>query len=420
MGNLELRKKSDVSPFRKMAIGTWQNAYDPTVYGSMSVRMERALEYVEQFRAATGKHLTITHMMAKAAAAVLEAIPDANAILRWNRIYLRQRIGVFFQVVMEDPDTGEIDLSGTVIYDPEQKTLGEIVDEFNAKVKRVKKGADKKLQGSRNMFRRVPYALLNRLLKLISFVSYTLNLDLRWAGVPNDPFGSMMITNIGSLGLQEAYVPLVPYSRVPLLVAMGAVEDVPVVEDDRVVPGKVMRICATFDHRVLDGAHAAVMSPRPARVAGAPIRSLRTDSRQRTHPLNSFRPAAPSLDPREREAQIRASERRSCTSRSDPREREARLHEQIGSARARGAAAQADRIRASKRRSCASRSDPREQEAQLHKQIGSARARGAAARAYRAAPLQRARERVETRDRVSEAVRLEMPRRCVSRSRGNP
>ena len=70
----------------------------------------------------------------------------------------------------------------------------------------------------------------------------------------------MMITNVGSLGLEEAYVPLVPYSRVPLILAMGAVEEVPVVEGDQVVPGKRMRLCATFDHRVLDGAHAAVMS----------------------------------------------------------------------------------------------------------------------------------------------------------------
>jgi hypothetical protein len=115
-------------------------------------------------------------------------------------------------------------------------------------------------EGLRNLFRRVPFFMLNRLLKMISFFSYTMNLDLRWAGIPRDPFGSAMITNIGSLGLDEAYVPLVPYSRVPLLLAMGAVDDAPVVQGDTVVPGKVMKVCATFDHRILDGAHAAVMS----------------------------------------------------------------------------------------------------------------------------------------------------------------
>ncbi len=260
MPNLELRKKTKLSPFRKMAIGTWTTAYDPTVYGSLTLRMEEAERYLQAFRAHTGKRLTLNHMLAKACAAALQKMPDANAILRWNRLYLRERIGVFFQVAMKEADTGEIDLSGATIYDPESKTLAEIVDEFADKVNMVRDGKDKKLENSRNIFRRMPFMLLNRFFKLISFLCYTLNLDLRWAGIPKDPFGSMMITNIGSLGLQEAYVPLVPYCRVPLLVAVGAVEDDVVVQDGQAVPGRTMRLCATFDHRVLDGVHAAVMA----------------------------------------------------------------------------------------------------------------------------------------------------------------
>ncbi len=279
MGNLELRKKKRLSPFRRMALGTWRTAYDPSVYGSLSVRMEEALRYVEAFRAATGKRVTLTHMMAKAMAAVFQKMPDANAIVRWNRIYLRQRIGVFFQVVMEDPVTKEIDLSGTTIHDPEQKSLEAVVDEFEARVQKVRRGVDKELEHSRGVFRHVPYVMLGPLLRLISFFSYTLNLNLRWLGIPRDAFGSAMVTNIGTLGLDEAYVPLVPYSRVPIVVAMGAVENVAVVEDGRLVPGKVMRICATFDHRVLDGAHASTMA--------------RTLREWMEHPFEHFDPIPP-------------------------------------------------------------------------------------------------------------------------------
>ena len=100
---------------------------------------------------------------------------------------------------------------------------------------------DPALEKTRKTFLGIPYFALNWVLKFISFFSYTLNLDLRWAGIPQDPFGSMMITNIGSLGLDVAYVPLVPYSRVPILIAMGAVKDVPVVAKGQIVPGKIMR-----------------------------------------------------------------------------------------------------------------------------------------------------------------------------------
>ena len=69
-----------------------------------------------------------------------------------------------------------------------------------------------------------------------------------------------MITNVGSLGLEEAYVPLVPYSRVPLLVAVGKVVEEPVVRDGQLAIAQTMKLFATFDHRILDGSHAAKMS----------------------------------------------------------------------------------------------------------------------------------------------------------------
>lgn len=261
MANLDLVKKTDLSSFRRIAIGTWQTAYDPSVYGTLEVRMDEAVRYIAEFRKKTGRRLTVSHLMAKAAAMAIKECPEANAILRWNRIYLRRRIGVFFQVVMDDEGAEKIDLSGATLFDVQDKSLVEICDEFEAKVAIVRARKDPSLEKTRKTFLSIPFFLLNRVLKLLSFLSYTLNLDLRWAGVPSDPFGSIMITNIGSLGLDLAWVPLVPYSRVPMLLAVGAVKDQALVDDGgKIFAGKVMAINATFDHRIIDGFHAAVMS----------------------------------------------------------------------------------------------------------------------------------------------------------------
>jgi pyruvate/2-oxoglutarate dehydrogenase complex dihydrolipoamide acyltransferase (E2) component len=260
MPNLELVRKDHVSSFRKIAIGTWRTAYDPSVYGTIELRMDEAIRYIHEFREKTGKKLTVSHMMAKAASMVLKECPDANAILRWNRVYLRKRIGVFFQVVMTDEGADRVDLSGATIYDVEQKTLHEIFDEFNGKVEAVRARKDPALESTRKTFLGVPYFALGFLLRAISFLTYTLNLDLSRLGVPKDPFGSIMITNIGTLGLDTAYVPLVPYSRVPILIATGAVKDTPIVDKGEIVSAKIMRVNATFDHRFIDGFHASVMS----------------------------------------------------------------------------------------------------------------------------------------------------------------
>ncbi len=258
MGNLALEKVKKVSTFRKIAIGTWKTVGDPSVYGTLEVTMDRALDYLARYRKITGRRLTISHLIAKAAAAALEKVPDANAVLRFNRIYRRKRIGIFFQVAMVDEKTDEIDLSGAVIYDVEKKPLGELIDEFAEKVSKVRKKTDPALEKTRGIFKWIPYFLLNRFLGIIGFLSFTLN--LRLPGLPVDPFGSMMITNIGSLGIDQAFVPLVPYSRVPLIFAVGAPVKTPVVEDDKVVIRHRMKICASFDHRFIDGIHVSRMA----------------------------------------------------------------------------------------------------------------------------------------------------------------
>ncbi len=260
MSNLELVKKTDLSSFRKAALGTWRSVGDPSVYGTLEIRMDKAIEYIAAYRQATGKRLTVTHMLAKASAAALARMPDANAIIRFNRIYLRKVIAIFMQVVMTDEGESKADLSGATIYDVEQKSLGQIVAEVEERVEKVRKRKDEALEKARSSLGLIPYLLLRPFLTLMGFLLYTLNLDLRWAGMPKDGFGSLMITNIGSLGLDQAYVPLVPYSRVPILLAMGAVKDAPVVENGKVVVGKVMKVNATFDHRVIDGFHSAIMA----------------------------------------------------------------------------------------------------------------------------------------------------------------
>ena len=258
--NVELAPVGELSTFRRLALGTWRTAYDSSVYGSLTLRMDNALAYMDAFHAATGKRIAITHLMARAVAAVLEQVPDTNVLLRWGRLYRRRKIGVFFQVAMKDPITGQVDLSGATIHDPERKSLLEICDELDAQFAAVRSNRDDALARVRKLVSRAPQQLISAVLKLTEFASYSLNLDLSWLGVPRDAFGSVMITNVGSLGLEEAYVPLVPYSHVPILLALGAIHQAPAVRDGRVVIQQTMKLCTTFDHRAFDGVHAAAMA----------------------------------------------------------------------------------------------------------------------------------------------------------------
>jgi pyruvate dehydrogenase E2 component (dihydrolipoamide acetyltransferase) len=220
--------------------------------------VDQALDYIDSFRSKTGRRLTLSHMMARAVSQVLVDVPQANSVLRLGSLSQRESVAVSFQVTKTDPKTGKDDLSGTTLRDAHKKSLLEIIDEFEKETRAARDGSGDK-ERSRELFRNIPGVLVGPMLRTVGFVHNQLNLDLTRFGIPNDPFGSVMVTNIGSLGLEEAYPPLIPYSGVPMIIAMGAVVDAPVVEEGEIVPGKLMRVCASFDHRIIDGSHAARM-----------------------------------------------------------------------------------------------------------------------------------------------------------------
>lgn len=258
MPNLRLRRKTDLSMYRRLTLGTWRTTYDPKVYGTLEIRMDRALEYMAAFRQATGHRVTVSHLLARAAAAAIAQTPEANAVIRWNRIYLRETIGVFFQIAIGRD--GNVDLSGATIHDADKKSLRAICEESDAKIAEVRAQKDPAFERSRELLRSIPEWLMPAAIRTMTFMHNTLNWDLTALGVPNDPFGSVMITNIGSLGLPNALIPLVAYTGVPIMLSVGAITDRPVVDQGRVVPAKVMTVNATFDHRFIDGVHAAAMS----------------------------------------------------------------------------------------------------------------------------------------------------------------
>ncbi|MFZ5472265.1 MAG: 2-oxo acid dehydrogenase subunit E2 [Myxococcota bacterium] len=260
MAHLELIPKKDVASFRKIAIGSWQTAYDPTVYGTLTIRMDQAMEYIEQFRRRTGKRLTVTHLVTKACAEALRRCPDANAILRFNKIYLRKTVTISVLVVQTDQGDGKVDLSAAKIDHADQKSLLQLSDEMEAAIHKVRTRKDQALEKGKGTIQKIPFLFMNAFLKLLSLLMYTFNIDLSWAGMPKDAFGGLAVTNVGSLGLDTAYVPLVPYTRTPIFVAPGQVKEAPVVENGKVVVGKVMNVNASFDHRFIDGYHAMVLS----------------------------------------------------------------------------------------------------------------------------------------------------------------
>lgn len=73
MANVDAVRMRALSPFRRIALGTWRTPMDPQIYGTLKLRMEPALAYIEDARHRTGQHVTITHMVGSACRAIRSA-----------------------------------------------------------------------------------------------------------------------------------------------------------------------------------------------------------------------------------------------------------------------------------------------------------------------------------------------------------
>ena len=255
--NVEYGPPLKLSGWRKVAIGTWKTVGDPSVYGMLDLDVSPALAYLEKLKHKSSERLTLTHFFGKAVAETFKRHPEINCVLRFGKLYPRKHIDLFFQVATDE--SGK-DLSGMTVRDGDQKSVEGFAAEMRMRIEKIRKQGDPDFKKSKNTMSAIPGMLSGVLLDFLGFVMYTLNVYTPLVGSPRDPFGSVMITNIGSLGLEVAFAPLVPYSRVPILLAVGAAKETPVARNGKVEVTQIAKICITLDHRLIDGVHASHMS----------------------------------------------------------------------------------------------------------------------------------------------------------------
>lgn len=255
--NVQLLSAVRMTPWRKISVGSWKPVGDSQVYCELDLDAEPALAWIEKANSQSEEKITITHLAGKVLGQVLREVPDLNSIVRFGKIYPRVNVDIFFHVVQNDKD-----LSGHVVRSIDKKSLREVAKELNSGAKVIKSGNDESFKKIKNSWRHIPSFLAMTVLNTIGFIFYSCNIYLKGLGVPRDAFGSMMLTNIGSLGFESAFVPLPPYSKVPFVVALGKVVDRVCVVDGKPAVKKRVSFCCTFDHRIIDGAHGAQMAKR--------------------------------------------------------------------------------------------------------------------------------------------------------------
>ena len=256
-------KRIKPTSFMAMAAQMWPKPDQPVMHGSVELEMTKALAYIERYSEKHGVRVTITHLVIAALARYLKRYPEANAKCEAGKFYQRQDIDIF--VLVSIPGRKE-DVGGVMLRNCDEMSLADIAARLGGKATEVRHGKDDTYGKTRSIFAKYPPWVTKIVVKFADFYLNRMNRDLSSQGMPQDPFGSAMVTSVGMFGIEEGYGPIIPLSRLPIFLVVTEVRDRPWVEDNKVVVRPIMKVMATLDHRVMDGYKAAQLSAELKRI----------------------------------------------------------------------------------------------------------------------------------------------------------
>ena len=239
---------------RKIAVATWRPSRDGRIYTRSEVDATAALAYIARVRAESGERVTLTHVVGAAMGRALREVPEVRARVVLGRLVPLESCDVGFAV---DIDGGS-DLAPVKVHDVDRLSPLEVARAVDAGAARLRRGHDPAYRRTSGLVRSLPTWTMRPLMAFASISAGGLGRGV--LGQPGFPLGTAFLSNVGTLGLDEAFLAPLPFARTPVYLAIGAVHDRAVVVDGQVVARPVVVLVATADRRVVDGVHAGQMA----------------------------------------------------------------------------------------------------------------------------------------------------------------
>jgi pyruvate dehydrogenase E2 component (dihydrolipoyllysine-residue acetyltransferase) len=195
---------------------------------TVEARVDEAVKMRQQLKDSVpgAEKVTMTDMLVRACALALRKFPEVNTSWVDGRFQRKRAVNIGLAVA---PSQG-MGLLVPVVHDADLKDLIQISIESRQVIERARSGRPN--EG-----------------------------DLSGA--------TFSISNLGMFGVDE-FVAIINPPEAAIL-AVGAIKDVPVVEEGHIVPGKVMRMTLSVDHRVFYGATAAQFMAEVRRLVENPV-----------------------------------------------------------------------------------------------------------------------------------------------------
>jgi hypothetical protein len=256
--NIPLGQRVPMNSFRYFAVWAWERNTSPNVFLTIEFNVSRTLEFLAKRNAAATASISVFHAFLKVMGLTLEEYPALNRVLLGKKLYIRQHIDFFIvKALQADNPFDRYDLTGFKLRSPHAIALGDYPALVNRNIGSSVEKSKRLHNFSFAIARACPLFLARFLVRFYDWFAYSFNIRPEVFGFPSDQFGSMWVSNIGSLGLPSASVPHFPISRCGLGASIGKAEKKAMVENDRVVIQDILPVTFSYDHRLYDACHVA-------------------------------------------------------------------------------------------------------------------------------------------------------------------
>jgi pyruvate/2-oxoglutarate dehydrogenase complex dihydrolipoamide acyltransferase (E2) component len=242
------------SGWRKVASSIYRRPVDSKIFGSVEIDITDLELFIAEKRK-NGIKATLTHIFILAAARALkQEIPELNTFIKRGNVVKRDHIDVMVSVLLRDSKMGSV-----LIKDADTLTLNDLVRVMKDEINKSRKGDENKTMQMKDKLARIPWPVRGWVYRVIKTVTMDWGFSFPSLGLSANSFGSFIVSNIGSLGLDMGYPALFPSSNVSFVLILGGVNRKPTVVNEQIVPRTILSLGAALDHRVVDASHGGLL-----------------------------------------------------------------------------------------------------------------------------------------------------------------
>lgn len=236
--------------WRKVASSIYRKPVDSKIFGSVEIDVTDLEKYISGLRK-EGVKVTLTHFFSLAVArAISEEVPELNCYIRRGRVVRRKTVDAMVSVLLDGSQMSSVRLENA-----DTMTLAESAELMREQIRETRSGEENQTMRSKGIIAAIPWPFRGWVFSLIKTITITWGLSIPALGLTANSFGSFVVSNIGSIGLDTGYPALFPTSNVAFVLILGGVAKKPVVIGEQVVPRRVLTLSIALDHRVVDAWH---------------------------------------------------------------------------------------------------------------------------------------------------------------------